>query len=68
MRVLIVEDETSSYKNLLSILKEVEPEIEVAGNTESVAETVRWLSTNVLPDLIFMDIHLSDDSEFAICN
>ena len=68
MRVLIVEDETSSYKNLLSILKEVEPEIEVAGNTESVAETVRWLSTNVLPDLIFMDIHLSDDSAFAIFN
>ena len=48
MRVLIVEDETSSYKNLLSILKEVEPEIEVAGNTESVAETVRWLSTTML--------------------
>ena len=33
-----------------------------------VAETVRWLSTNVLPDLIFMDIHLSDDSAFAIFN
>ena len=66
MRVLIVEDETSSYQNLLSILKEVAPEIEVVGNTESVAETVNWLSTNALPDLIFMDIHLSDDSAFAI--
>lgn len=68
MRVLIVEDETSSYKNLLNILKEVAPETEVAGNTESVAETVNWLSTNVLPDLIFMDIHLSDDSAFSIFN
>ena len=65
-RILIVEDETSSYQNLLSILKEVAPEIEVVGNTESVAETVNWLSTNALPDLIFMDIHLSDDSAFAI--
>lgn len=66
MKVLIVEDETSSYENLLSILSEVAPDIEVAGNTESVVETVRWLNENPNPDLIFMDIHLSDDSAFAI--
>lgn len=66
MRVLIVEDETSSYENLLSILREVAPYIEVVGNTESVVETVRWLNENQSPDLIFMDIHLSDDSAFAI--
>lgn len=68
MKVLIVEDETSSYENLLSILLEVSPDTEVVGNTESVAETVRWLSMNALPDLIFMDIHLSDDSAFSIFN
>ena len=66
MKVLIVEDETSSYENLLSILREVAPMTEVVGNTESVAETVRWLNENQSPDLIFMDIHLSDDSAFAI--
>ena len=66
MKVLIVEDETSSYENLLSIIKEVAPDTEVVGNTESVAETVRWLDENAKPDLIFMDIHLSDDSAFAI--
>lgn len=66
MRVLIVEDETSSYKNLLGILRELSPEIEVVGNTESVAGTVYWLESNAAPDLIFMDIHLSDDSAFAI--
>ena len=66
MRVLIVEDETSSYENLFGILKEVAPKIEVVGNTESVSETVNWLSNNDQPDLIFMDIHLSDDSAFAI--
>lgn len=66
MKVLIVEDETSSYENLLGILREVAPDIEVVGNTESVAGTVSWLSENLRPDLIFMDIHLSDDSAFAI--
>lgn len=68
MRVLIVEDETSSYENLLSILREVAPDTDIVGNTESVAGTVRWLSENDKPDLIFMDIHLSDDSAFAIFN
>ena len=66
MRVLIVEDETSSYENLVGIIKEVAPDIEVAGNTESVSETVEWLKNNTQLDLIFMDIHLSDDSAFAI--
>jgi DNA-binding LytR/AlgR family response regulator len=68
MKVLIVEDETSSYQNLLSIIKEVAPDTEVVGNTESVTETVRWLNEHQQPDLIFMDIHLSDDSAFAIFN
>ncbi|MBR2292050.1 MAG: response regulator transcription factor [Prevotella sp.] len=66
MRVLIVEDETTSYKNLLGILREVAPDIEVVGNTESVRDTMCWLNDNEKPDLIFMDIHLSDDSAFAI--
>lgn len=66
MRVLIVEDETSSYENLRAILHEINPGIEITGNTESVVQTVNWLKSNPAPDLIFMDIHLSDDSAFAI--
>ncbi|MGL4325997.1 MAG: LytR/AlgR family response regulator transcription factor, partial [Tannerellaceae bacterium] len=68
MKVLIVEDETSAYENLKDILHEIDPSIGVVANTESVARTVEWLRTNPLPDLIFMDIHLSDDSAFAIFN
>ncbi len=66
MRVLIVEDETSAYENLKDILLELVPDIEIADNTESVARTVHWLASNPLPDLIFMDIHLSDNSAFTI--
>ena len=60
MRILIVEDETAAYENLLEILKEIEPETEIAGYTESISQTVRWLKNNSMPDLILMDIHLSD--------
>ncbi len=68
MRVLIVEDETSAYINLKKILEEVDNTIEIAENTESVKQTVKWLENNVAPDLIFMDIHLSDGSAFNIFN
>lgn len=66
MRVLIVEDETAAYENLVDILKEVSYDIQIAGNTESVTQTIHWLNTNAAPDLIFMDIHLSDGSAFSI--
>jgi DNA-binding LytR/AlgR family response regulator len=69
MKVLIVEDETVAYTNLKKIISEIDPEIEITGNTESVKQTVKKLQdASILPDLIFMDIHLSDGSAFNIFN
>jgi DNA-binding LytR/AlgR family response regulator len=66
MKVLIVEDETVAYENLVDIIAEIDPSIEIMGNTESISQTVDWLQTNPAPDLILMDVHLSDGSAFAI--
>lgn len=66
MRILIVEDETAAYENLLDILTEIDPEIQIIGYTESVRQTIQWLKNNKPPDLILMDIHLSDGSAFSI--
>lgn len=66
LKILIVEDETAAYENLTEIIKEIEPGIQVLGNTESVSQTVKWLSSYPQPDLIFMDIHLSDGYAFSI--
>jgi DNA-binding LytR/AlgR family response regulator len=66
MKILIVEDETAAYENLVAILAGIDPSVEIAGNTESVSQTVHWLQTCPLPDLILMDIHLSDGSAFSI--
>lgn len=66
MRILIVEDETAAYENLKDILFEIDPEVQIAGNTESIRQTIRWLKNNQVPDLILMDIHLSDGSAFSI--
>jgi two-component system, LytTR family, response regulator LytT len=66
MRILIVEDETAAYENLAGMLPGIDSSIEIAGATESIRQTVNWLETNQAPDLILMDIHLSDGSAFSI--
>ena len=66
MRVLIIEDETAASEDLIAILHEIDEDIEVLDVLESVRQTVRWLSANPAPDLIFMDIHLSDGSVFTL--
>ena len=66
MKVLIIEDETAASENLIAMLQEIDPQIEVLKVLESVQQTVRWLNSNPAPDLIFMDIHLSDGSAFTL--
>ncbi len=66
MKVLIVEDETAAYESLVEVLREIDPEIEVVGNAESVNQTINWLNGHTQPDLILMDINLSDGSAFLI--
>lgn len=66
MKLLIVEDETVAYENLVDILAEIDPGIQVSGYTESVQQTLKWLKTYPAPDLILMDIHLSDGLAFTI--
>ena len=66
MRVLIVEDETVACENLIDLLAEIDPGIVVEGSTESIKQTVQWMQNHPPPDLILMDIHLSDGSAFSI--
>lgn len=66
MKILIVEDETAAYDSLVEILHDIDPNIQIMGNTESVRQTIDWLGSNLEPDLILMDIHLSDGSSFLI--
>lgn len=66
MKVLIVEDEKAAMRSLRTLLIEIEPRMEVVGDTDSIVDTICWFRTNPMPDLVFMDIHLADGSAFEI--
>jgi len=66
MKVLIIEDEGLIAKNIQRLLREAEPGIEVLAVLDSVSGAVKWLKTNEHPDLLFMDIQLSDGVSFDI--
>lgn len=66
MNVLIVEDESLAVEKLCSTLAAVEPAAAVVGTAGSIKATVRWLQTQPAPDLILMDIELSDGQSFDI--
>jgi two-component system, LytTR family, response regulator LytT len=66
MNILIVEDEDLAVKKIQKTLTSVDPGAQVVGITDSITATVDWLKTNPSPDLILMDIELSDGQSFEI--
>ena len=66
MKVLIIEDEALGVERLTKHLQSIDPEIELVGATGSISASVEWLRKNEQPDLILMDIELSDGQSFDI--
>ena len=68
MRYLIIEDEPLAQEELARMLKSFDPDFTLLASIDSVKESIKWLSENDQPDIIFMDIHLSDNICFEIFN
>ena len=66
MTALIIEDEKPAVENILSDLDQIQEGVQVLGVCASIVESVRWLEKNQHPDIILMDIHLSDGPSFEI--
>src|SRR6187397_433070 len=66
MNVLLIEDEMLAAERLRLLLKQYDLAIQVLGCLESIEESVEWLKQNNPPDLLLMDIHLSDGHSFEI--
>ena len=66
MNVLIIEDEGLAAERLVMLIKQYDASIKIVGSLESIEEAVEWLSTKPHPDILFVDIHLSDGHSFEI--
>jgi len=64
MKVVIIEDEKPAARRLTRMLNEIG--IEPIVMLHSVEEAVNWFYTNEHPDLLFLDIQLSDGLSFEI--
>ncbi len=64
MKVIIIEDEKPSARRLQRMLANLQ--IEAKTMLHSVEESIAWFSENPHPDLIFLDIQLSDGLSFEI--
>ena len=64
MQVLIIEDEKPAARRLARMLEQ--EGVEVTHTLHSVEESIQWFSQNEAPELIFLDIQLSDGLSFEI--
>ena len=64
MRVIIIEDEKPSARRLQRLLESLNIKAETL--LHSVEESIAWFNSNKHPDLIFLDIQLSDGLSFEI--
>ncbi len=68
MKAVIIEDEEIIAKVLLNKIQKVAPDVEVIATLPSLKTSRRWFAENAEPDLLFMDIQLSDGVSFDIFN
>ena len=66
MKAFIIEDEARARAHMTRLLADDFPQIEVAGAVGSVKESLAWLGSHEAPDVMFMDVELSDGSRVDI--
>lgn len=66
MRIIIIEDEKPAAEKLQKSLQKCGRDMQVLAVLASVKNAVEWLNQNPSPELIFMDIELTDGLSFKI--
>lgn len=64
LRVAILEDEVPAARLLHSMIRRLRPDWEITVLPGNIEEAVKWFCENPHPDLLFLDIQLSDGNSF----
>jgi DNA-binding LytR/AlgR family response regulator len=63
---IIIEDELPAARLLSKMLMELRPEWDVMTLPGSIEESVEWFNNHTHPDILFLDIQLSDGNSFLL--
>jgi two-component system, LytTR family, response regulator LytT len=66
MKIVIIEDEKLTAKDLAKTIQELEPDAEIVAMLASVEEAIDFFDNSPVIDLIFSDIQLGDGTCFEI--
>ena len=66
MKAIIIEDEQPAVDKLINALNRYDPAIQIVAELKSISEATKWFAHNPMPDLVFMDIELTDGLSFKI--
>lgn len=66
MNIIIIEDELKAAKSLATLIAKLRPSAKILAQLQSIEGAVDYLTRNEQPDLIFMDVQLSDGLCFEI--
>lgn len=67
-KIVIVEDEEANADRLKRLILNIRGNFQILTVLNSIQASVEWLSRNDPPDLIFLDVQLSDGVSFEIFN
>ncbi len=65
-KIVIIEDEKPNADRLRRLLKVLYPEAEILAVLDCIADSVKWFSYHPQPDVVLMDVRLSDGLSFEI--
>ena len=65
-KAIIIEDEKPAAEHLQRLINQVDTKIDILGIIPSIDEAIAWFKNNPVPDLMFLDIQLSDGLSFEI--
>jgi DNA-binding LytR/AlgR family response regulator len=66
MKAVIIEDEKLIAEEMTDTILEVAPDIEILAILPSIKTAKQWIEDNPAPDLMFMDIKISDGLSFEL--
>ncbi|GGA95564.1 LytR/AlgR family response regulator transcription factor [Puia dinghuensis] len=66
MKIVIIEDEPLTARDLAACIVAAEPSAEIVASLASVGEATAWFARHEAPDLIFSDIQLGDGKSFVV--